>query len=148
MLHTQSEEDSSTGRGVGRDFFQVLPENNREYSPGLFPQEVRKEIPTFGRKPSWGGFGVEGILRHSFYIKSRQDIPPRVGRTVLGRLKEGRLLPTLSSDSWGHYPGLPPRQFGRPLLLHFFQNKDGEGSLALSHNVEGFSEKTMGSFPI
>ena len=71
----------------------------------------------------------------------------RVDRTFLqewgaplGPFKELRLLPPLSSDSWGHYPGLPPRQFGRSLL-------DGEGSLALSHNVEGFSEKTMGSFP-
>ena len=76
MLHTQSEEDSSAGRGVGRDFFQVLPENNREYSPGLFSQEVRKEIPTFARKQSWGGLGVEGILLYSFYTKSRQDVPP------------------------------------------------------------------------
>ena len=70
-----------------------------------------------------------------------------MGRTVLGPFKECRLLPPLSSDSWGHYPGLPPRLFGRSLLLHFFQNKDGEGSLALSHTVEGLSEKTMGSFP-
>ena len=76
MLHTQSEEDSSAGRGVGGDFFQVLPENNREYSPGLFPQEVRKEIPTFARKKSWGGLGEEGILLHSLYTKSRQDVPP------------------------------------------------------------------------
>ena len=50
MLHTQSEEDSSAARGMGRDFFQNLPENNREYSPGLFPQEVRKELPTFAQK--------------------------------------------------------------------------------------------------
>ena len=146
MLHTQSEEDSSAGRGVGRDFFQVPPENNREYSPGLLPQDVRNEIPTFARKQSWGGLGVERILLHSFYTKSRQDVPPRVGRTVLGPFKERRLLPPLSSDSWGHYPGLPPQQFGRSLLLHIFQSKDGEGSLALSHNVEGFTEKTMGSF--
>ena len=52
MLHTQNEEDSAAGRGVGGDFFQVLPENNRECSPGLFPQEVRKEIPTFAQKKS------------------------------------------------------------------------------------------------
>ena len=108
MLHTQNEEDSSAGRGVGRDFFQVFPENNREYSPGIFPQEVRKEIPTFARKQSWGGLGMEGILLQSFYTKSRQDVPPRVGRTVLGHFKERRLSPPLSSDSWGRYPGLPP----------------------------------------
>ena len=129
MLHTQSEEDSFAGRGVGRDFLQVLPQNNREYSPGLLPQEVRKEIPTFARKPSWGGLGVGGILLHSFYTESRQDVPPRVGGTVLGPFKEGRLLPTLSSDSWGHYPGLPPRQFGRSLLFHFFQSQGWGGVL-------------------
>ena len=56
--------------------FQILPENNRKYSPGLFPQEAREEIPTFARKRSWGGLGVEGSLVHSFYTKSRQDVPP------------------------------------------------------------------------
>ena len=75
MLHTQSEEDSSAGRKVGRDFFQVLPENNREYSPGLFPQEVRKEIPTFARKQSWGGLGVEDMMVSNSLAKIVGDSP-------------------------------------------------------------------------
>ena len=138
MLHTRSEEDSSAGRGVGRDFFQVLPENKGEYSPGLFLQEVRKEIPTFARKQSWGGLGVEGILLHSFYRKSRPDVPPRVGRTALA--------PSRNADSCHLFLQTSDNLGGLSSSISS-KIKDGEGSLALSHNVEWLSEKTMGSFP-
>ena len=146
-LGSKSEEDSSAGSGVGRDFFQVLPDNNWEYSPGLFPQEARKEIPKFARKKSWGGLGVEGILLHSFYTKSRQDVPPCFAGKEWGRLQGTRTLATSFFRQLGALSWPPPRQFGRSLLLHFFHSRDGEGSLVFSHNVERFSEKTMGSFP-
>ena len=114
---------------------------------GLFLQEVRKEIPTFARKQSWGGLGVEGILLHSFYRKSREDVPPRVGRTALA--------PSRNADSCHLFL----QTIGGIILASAHDNlgglsssisskvKDGEGSLAPSHNVEWFSEQTMGSFP-
>ena len=64
MLHTQSEEDSSAGRGVGRDFFQVLPENkgNREppYPPLL--------ITLIAMKPS-GRIAMYRKLKNPTYAK-------------------------------------------------------------------------------
>ena len=119
--------------------FQVLPENKGEYSPGLSLQEARKEIPTFADS-EW-----RGILLHSFYRKSRQDVPPRVGRTALA--------PSRNADSCHLFL----QTIGGIILASAHDNlgglsssisskvKDGEGSLALSHNVEWFSEKTMGS---
>ena len=72
----------------------------------------------------------------SFYRKSRQDVPPRVGRTALA--------PSRNADSCHLFL----QTIGGIILASAHDNlgglsssisskvKDGEGSLALSHNVE------------
>ena len=101
MLHTQSEEDSSVGRGVGRDFFQVLLENNREWalSPGGAEGDsnIRSKAGEDSEKRKFSS------TLSTQKVDSRQDVPPCFA------FKERRLLPPLCSDSWGHYPSLPPR---------------------------------------
>ena len=148
MLHTQSEEDSSAGKGVGRDFFQVLPENNGEYSPGLFPQEVRKEIPTFARKQSWGGLGVEGILLHFCYAKRRQDVPPRVGGDRPWPLQGTQTLATSFFRQLGALSWPPPTTIWEVAPPPFFPKQGWEGSLALSPTMwRGFLKRQWAHSP-
>ena len=111
MLHTQSEEDSSAGRGVGRDFFKSSQRTTGNTLLGSFHRKCGRRLQHLlereaGEDSEWREFSstlstqrVDRTFLHALRGKSGEDRP--------WPLKERRLLQSLSSDNWGDYPGLP-----------------------------------------
>ena len=141
MLHTQSEEDSSAGRGMGKDFFQVLPENNREYSPGSFHRKYGRSESKAGEDSEWRAFSS---------TLSTQS----VDKTFLQEWGGPSLATSRNSDSChlflqtvGGIILASPTTIWEVSPPPFLPKQGWGGVLGSLHNVEGFSEKTMGPFP-